>query len=465
MARQNRFVLHAQICGFAGALALASGNLMASSFALIEQSVNGMGSAYAIGSAGIDDASTVFFNPAGMSRLSGTNLNGELQIVHSQVDFEGSAAYSNNLALLTPPPAGLGIAGDPIAQGNSNADTDLTAAVPSGYLSHQISDRLWFGFGINAPFGLNTDYDDHWVGRYHAIKSELKTYNFNPSVAFKFNDHATIGFGVSALYADGELTQAVDGELVSRFAGSSCGVAPGSFACDNNARLTGNDWGFGFNGGILLEPGPNTRIGFHYRSLIDLTLDGDSEITGPITAINGKQGAKLDLTLPDSLSLSAYHAYNSQWALMADVTTTFWSRISSLDIKLEDGSQSVAVWNYEDTIRVAIGAEYRHSPNLTLRTGVALDQTPVPDDSLRSPRIPDNDRIWLSFGATYQYSPQLKFDFGYAHLFVDDPKLNAVSDNHDPTLGFPAGSTGFHTVTGSYDASVDIFGVAANWKF
>ena len=463
-------------CTAAGLLSLASASTLASSFALIEQSVNGMGSAYAIGSAGINDASTVYFNPAGMSRLSGTHLNGSLQVVYSQVDFKGSGEYNPNNPVLTAPTAAGGFGMDPAnpfpIDGKSKTDTDLLAGVPSGYISHQYSDRVWFGLGVNAPFGLETDYDNEWVGRYNAIKSQLYTVNFNPSIAFKFTEHATIGFGLSALYADGELTQAVDGALLGASGAVQCSVPLGSTGCDGKAKLTGDDWGYGYNAGLLLEPTENTRFGFHYRSTIDLTLDGDSKVTGlppslnpQVPDYNGKQNAKLDISLPNSLSISGYHAFNSQWAVMADVTWTQWSQISSLDIKLDDGRQSVSEWDYEDSTRYAVGAEYRHDQTWTFRSGVALDQTPVPSDNLRSPRVPDADRIWLSFGTTYHYSRDISFDFGYAHLFVDDPKLDSVSDNYDPTQPYPNNLTGYHTVSGDYDASVDIIGVAVNWKF
>jgi long-chain fatty acid transport protein len=118
------------------------------------------------------------------------------------------------------------------------------------------------------------------------------------------------------------------------------------------------------------------------------------------------------------------------------------------------------VWDYDDSTRYALGVEYQHDQAWTFRSGVALDETPVPDNSLRSPRVPDEDRIWLSLGATYRYSPELTFDVGYAHLFVDDPKLDSVSDNN-----IPPAPTGFHDLSGDYDASVDIIGVAVNWKF
>ncbi len=458
--------LRNRACVMAGLLLLSAGGAAhASSFALIEQSVSGMGSAYAIGAAGIDDASTLFFNPAGMSRLSGTNLSGGLQIVISSVDINAEAEYNeDNLAL---GPLGIDILPQGI-DGINNTDTDLLAAVPAGYITHQYSDRLWAGFSLTSHFGLVTEYDKDWVGRYHAIDSELLTLDFNPSLAFKVNDTATVALGISALYADGRLTNAIDGGLLDTLAGGGniipdVTIPPGDF--DLNAELEGDDWGFGFNFGILLEPSENTRLGLHYRSKIELELEGNSTTTGPSGFPTAVVAAKLPITLPGSLSVSGYHALNDQWAVMADLTWTEWSRVQNLNITLADGRKNNNTWKYDDSTRIAIGTEYRHSPEWIFRAGLALDKTPVPNDTLRSPRVPDADRTWLSLGATHQYSKAVKVDFGYAHLFVDDPKLDGVSDANDPTLDFPAGLTGFHSLTGSYDASVDIIGVQLNWKW
>ena len=448
----------------AALLALGAGNAAASSFALIEQSVSGMGTAYAVGSSGIDDASTVYFNPAGMSRLHGSHLSGGLHIVDLNTDFKGSAEYTNTGA---PPP--LGLDGVPI-DGRKKLNLDTTELVPSGYISHQYSNKVWFGLGVNAPFGLKTDYDsDKWAGRYHADKSELLTININPSMAFKFNDTVSIGFGVSALYADGELTNAADVGL-GDFAAARAEMRPpnlpwlpdevGKSTFDSKVKLTADDWGYGFNAGLLLAPTQNTRIGLHYRSEIDLDLEGHAKVTGPV--VKGRQKAKLDITLPDTVSLSGNYSLNSRWGFMADVTWTNWSDIDTLDIKLQDGSRSVADWDYDDSWRYSIGAEFKPSRTWTFRTGVALDETPVPSDSLRSPRVPDNDRTWLTLGMTYRHTPNLSFDFGYAHIFVDDPKMKGVSDNHDPTDGQ---TTGFHSLSGEYDASVDILSAQVNWKF
>jgi long-chain fatty acid transport protein len=452
MATQRTATHNLRNCYTAVLLALGTSNALASSFALIEQSVSGMGTAYAVGSSGIDDASTVYFNPASMSRLHGSHLSGGLQIVDLNTDFKGSGEIANTETPLD---------GKPI-DGKKKLNLDTTEFVPSGYISHQYSDKVWFGLGVNAPFGLKTDYDNKkWVGRYHAIKSELLTININPSMAFKINDNATIGFGVSAMYADGELTNAADIGLGAAAAGGPLpGWTPGSSTFDSHVKLTADDWGYGFNAGLLLEPTQNTRIGLHYRSEIKLKLDGHAKVTGPV--VKGRQDAKLDITMPDTVSLSGHYDLGKRWGLMGDVTWTQWSDIDRLNIKLQDGSRSVAVWDYDDSWRYAIGTEFKPSRTWTFRTGIALDETPVPNDSLRSPRVPDEDRTWLTLGMTYRHSPNLSFDFGYAHIFVDDPKLKNVSDNHDPKKGQ---TTGVHSLSGDYDASVDILSAQVNWKF
>jgi len=455
MAKHRPVVHHLRTYGIAGLLALGSGSAFASSFALIEQSVSGMGTAYAVGSSGIDDASTIYFNPAGMSRLHGSHLSGGLQIVDLKTDFKGSAEYANT---------GTPLDGASI-DGKKKLDLDTTELVPSGYISHQYSDKVWFGLGINAPFGLKTDYSKkNWVGRYHAIKSELLTVNINPSMAFKFNDNVTFGFGLSAMYADGELTNMADGGLgLWKQSGGQLG-GPG--LDDGFVKLTGDDWGYGFNAGILFEPTQNARIGLHYRSEIDLTLDGDAKVSGfshPLLAEeNGKTDATLSITLPDNVSLSGHYNLGSQWAIMGDVTWTNWSDVDTLNTKLKGGGRSVSVWDYDDSFRYAIGAEFTPGRTWTFRTGVAYDETPVPKDSLRSPRVPGNDRTWVTLGLTYRHTPNLTFDFGYAHIFVDDPKLKGVVDNHDPSDGQ---TTGVHSLSGEYDASVDILSAQVNWKF
>lgn len=458
MANHRPFVRVSCRYGIAGFLLLASASVFASGFALIEQSVSGMGTAYANGSAGIDDASTIFFNPAGMARLSGSHTALGVQVVVSDVDFSGTASYNPNNPLI----AGAGLGGMPVP-GKRHTDVDLIVPVPAGYISHQYNDRLWFGLGIFTPFGLETDYDkDDWVGRYHATKSELITININPSMAFRIDEHASVGIGVSAMYADATLKNAVDFALLDQLGlipGGPVfgGAPPGTQAFDGEAKFDGDDWGFGFNIGVLLEPTPATRLGLHYRSKVKLELEGDLKITGPLPTVRDNDSA--DVNLPDSVSLSAYHELTSKWAFMADLTWTQWSKLDALVVEFDTRPDNITPLDWDDTVRVAVGASYRHNDKWLYRGGLAYDESPVPSDDLRTPRVPDADRYWLTLGARYQHSRDLSFDFGYAHLFVDDPDINSA-DAHSPPL-----STGFHLLDGEYDAAVDIVSAQVNWKF
>jgi long-chain fatty acid transport protein len=310
-----------------------------------------MGTAYAQGSSGLDDASTIYFNPAGMTRLPGSRATGGIHIVDSNVDFKGSAIYNpEHPGFAGGPPAGAPISGD------GDIDIGLTEPVPNFYFSHEYGNRWWVGLGVNAPFGLKTDYDSDWVGRYHADKSELLTININPSVAFRIDEHASIGFGISAMYADAELTNWVDAALDPEL-----GLLPGSL--DLKAKVTGDDWGFGFNGGVLLEPSPRTRLGLHYRSQVDLELEGDFSVTGA-----PKTGASAEVSLPGTLSFSAYHEYNEQWAVMADITWTEWSQLDSLVIKRSGDEPVISDFDWDNSIRYAVGVTYRHNPTSTRKS-------------------------------------------------------------------------------------------------
>jgi long-chain fatty acid transport protein len=454
MANHHQRVNRTRAVCLAGFASILSTGVHASGFALIEQSVSGMGTAYAIGSAGMDDASTIFFNPATMTRLEGRNVTGGLQVLHSNVDFSGKGFYNPS----NPANQFLGIGG--VSTGNNkHDDLSLTAAVPQAAYSQQFHEKLWFGLTINAPFGLKTKYDDNWVGRYSAIKSHLKTVNINPALAFRFSERASLGAGVSALYADGKLTQAVDGGLLATLQGAPIPWVPGSTTFDSKAKLTGDDWGYGWNAGLLLEPTDHTRFGLQYRSKIDLTLKGDVRVNGPL--INFNDGAKLDVTLPASTSLSGYHELTPKWAIMADVTWTNWDKLDELRVEYDNGGENLTPLKWDNSIRVSLGASYRHNERWLYRAGVAYDQTPVPNARLRTPRVPDEDRYWLSLGARYSYSKDLTFDFAYAHLFVDDSRVKS-NDAYDPTTGQ---TSGFHSLNGEYNSKVDILGAQVNWRF
>ena len=442
MAHMYLFTRRIHAASIAGLLAMISGSAFASGFALIEQSVSSMGTAYAGAGSAAEDASFIYFNPASMSHLDGTQVSGGLHVVVPETEFTDSGSAYN----IPPYP---GVAG-PITPG---ADNDTDAGV-NGYVPHfayvrELSDRMNFGLTVNVPFGLKTEYGSGWVGRYSSVESEILSVNLNPNISFKVDDHVTLGFGVSAMYANLIYKNAIDD------------VYFGAGTSDGFTEVDVDDWGFGWNFGALLEPTEHTRLGFAYRSKVEVELDGDLTSTSAFPPA-ASTSAGVDASLPDTLLLSAYHEVNPQWAVMADILWTQWSRIDALVIQLGSGNTNTIPLKWEDTYRYAIGASYKHDDRMTFRGGLAFDETPVPSPELRPSALPDEDRTWLTFGVGYKHSKKLSFDFGYAHLFIDDTDINSTSSYS--SLSAPL-VEGLHRVTGEYDASVDIISAQVNWKF
>ena len=165
--------------------------------------------------------------------------------------------------------------------------------------------------------------------------------------------------------------------------------------------------------------------------------------------------------MPDLISLSAWHAVTDKLALMADVTWTEWSEVEDIRVVRENGVR-LSKWEWEDTVRIAVGGSYQFDSKWQFRGGVAWDETPTPNDRLRTPYVPDEDRIWLTLGANYRFSKNLSLDVGYAHLFVDDPEIKNGEDAIDPSKGE---TEGLHLLNADYDASVDMFSLQVNWAF
>lgn len=390
----------------------------AAGFALILQSGSGMGNAYAGAAAIAEDASTIYFNPAGMTYIEGTQVVGALHLIRPQSEF--------NQAL----PAGV--------TGGDGGDTGSLSLIPNFYYKRDISDTVKFGLGVGAPFGQKTEYDDDWLGRFQGIKSEIKTVNINPSLAFKVNDQLSLGFGLNAMWIQAELTSAVN--LVTT---------------ERTSKVKGDDWGFGYNLGAIYEITPDTRIGLAYRSKVDQNLEGDVRfsISGGPTP-NGNVTA--ETTLPETLSLSSFTHLNDRWDLLADVTWTRWSRFRELRVLRENGSTlTVTPQNWDNTMRYSIGLNYKYSDTLKLRAGLAYDEEAMSDE-FRTVRIPGNDRTWLALGVGWQATSNTKLDIGYAHLFVSNPDIDDNQTGVFPSRG---------RVAGDYDASVDMVSMQLTHNF
>ena len=419
-------------------VALAAGSLAGvahgSGFQLMEQNASGLGNAYSGQAAAAEDASTIFFNPAGMTRLPGRQIAIALNAIRPSAEFSNSGGSTAPLGLPSP--------------GGNGGDAGGWSLVPNAYLSWQMSPRLWLGLGLSVPFGLKTEYDQGWVGRFQSRDTEIKTLDVNPSIAFKLNDALSLGAGIS--YQRAEVT--VDRSAIL--------VPP----VESQAHIDIDDSQWGYNLGVLVNLGPGTRIGLTYRSSMDYDLTGTITFTNVPGLNSAANAVKASAELPDTLSWSIAHALTAQWELLGDITYTWWSKIKAVPLVTTSGSliapsgTTLDTFNFQfkDTYRVGIGANYRMRDDFTLKLGLAYDKSPV-EDAFRTVTLPDNDRTWLAIGGKYRMSKQATLDFGYAHVFIKDGSIN--QQRGVVTLPLQG------NVIGNYNNKVDIVSVQFAYSF
>jgi long-chain fatty acid transport protein len=467
------------LCGFAGDAAAAG-------FALREQSADGLGNAFAGETAKAYDPSTVFYNPAGMTRLNGMQAGASAAWIDPVAKFTGS--NSSPLGSSTSLPGGN--------VGGSQADNAIKpAAIGSAYAVWGANPDWRLGLSITTPFGMRTEYKEDWVGRYQALASDLTDIEFSPTLAYRVNDQLSIGGGPRIDYIKARLTQAINYRGIATGAAQTllgglppavlAGMAPqiGALSAaiggvgDGLGKVEGDDWGVGYTLGGLYEFDKSTRVGINYRSRVFHQISGNATFQTPAsvtglagavgavfgapagTAVSGlipvNQSAKAKVTLPDSLSLGLYRDITDQWAAMADVGWTHWSLFKQLNVVGASGqSISSTTENWQDTWSVSLGANYKPADKWILHGGVAYDQSPV-KDQYRTARIPDADRYWLAIGATYTVVPGTDLNFAYTHIFVDNASINETSS--------AALATG--TLTGTYENHIDIFTAGVTVRF
>jgi len=395
---------------------------------LSEQNASGLGNAFAGAAAVAEDASTIYFNPAGLSFLDGG------QVVLGVDYIKPSIKFSDNGNSSSPPiitaPSGNG--------GNAGKDV----VVPDVYISIPIG-SVTIGIGANAPFGLEDEYDGNFIGRFQGLKSDLTTYNINPTVAWKVTPRFSVGAGVNYQHIDVELTNSFVGGVNTEFL----------------SRLKGNDDGWGWNVGAMFQVSDDMRLGASYRSKINYSIEGNATLTTPAGASVLNTPAHADLTVPDMASISVFQKFDERWDLLGDITWTHWSEIDTLNIVQNSTGttlQSIKL-GLDDAWRISFGLNYHLSSAWTLKSGVAWDQSPV-KDQFRDVRLPDADRYWLSVGAKWRPSNKFWVDVGYAHLFVKNASINQTQAGTTPPFTS-------NTVAGSYDNSVDILGAQLTYQF
>ena len=390
--------------------AALSSAAVAGGFMLTEQSVTGLGRAYA--GAGIvgDDLSAVWYNPAGMSRLSGTAV--QMGAVVADLDLE--VATNENATF-----------------GHHKASKENGrkhgVPIPNMYLVHQIKDDMWFGLGITVPFGMATEYDNNWAAADKGMNAEVKVFDINPNVAFKLTDTLSFGAGVSLQY--------VTAQFESR---------SGQDALNVRARLNADGWAWGGNFGFMWQPTETVRVGLAYRSQVNHKADGylKTEVSSGSTLIGSfkSNDGHAEMSAPHVITLTGTWKATEDLRLSALARWTNWSSFKDLPISgtslyratatakhvaTENGignlvsnpsNKTAPTYNWKDSWLFTVGADYNINDEFTVRGGVGYEISPVDDDKYRSATIPDTDRLWLSMGATWHASKNLQGDFGIAYL-------------------------------------------------
>ena len=411
------------------AVTLASTQLFASGFALNEQSISGMGTGFAGRSSAADDASTIAGNPAGMSRIKREQVTGGVAFIDAHTDISDASSRPNG--------------------GTNKGDMVPFMGVPMGYYVKPIDDHWAFGIGVYAPFGLVTDYENGFAGRYFGSKSEVKIVTLQPTVSYAFNDKVSIGFGPTI--------NRIDGTLESNL--SITQSQP-----DGKVKIEGDDTALGYNIGVLVQATDSTRVGLTYHSKVKYKLDGNTKVNYNVLGLigqnpNQKYDASLDLTTPESVDFSVTHQLDDKWTLYAGSTWTRWSRLKEITVE-NKGVPAVLngqfgtiteEQNWHDTWAHAIGASYQLNKQWVLRTGLSVDQAPT-NNVDRSPRIPTGDRKIFSVGAGWSPTDDLTIDLAYSYLREESVKVNNSNDRGQ-------------NYNAKYENYANGFGLGATYRF
>ncbi|TKR29350.1 hypothetical protein FCE95_14435 [Luteimonas gilva] len=451
MHNQNFARVTALAIGIVGALAM--GQTHASGFQIKENSTKALGRAFAGSGAASGDVSVVSNNPAAMSTFKQSAVQADVAVIDLSADFTGGGKTAVGTTLTG------GNGGDP---GDATPVPSIAAIFPIG------DTGMTLGAQVSAPFGLKTEYDRNWVGRYNAVKSDVKTVDLTLAASFDFSSEVSIGVGLIYQRAEATLSNALD-------MGTALCASPNPAACFNPAfpfhpqgndgfvEVKGDDTGIGWVIGMHIHPNERTAIGFSHRSEIDHDLEGTADFTMPasvaVALAAARPGQFVDttalapLTTPAVDTISISYGITDNFKVLADFSRTQWSSLENVTIYFNSRqAPSVEQFQWKDTTFWSIGGEWELNDKFTLRAGYAEDQSPTKIET-RTPRLPDADRQWGSIGLTWNVSPAFEVNAAYTRIFVDDPKIANI---HSSTAS---------TLTGSYDADVNIFGVSAQYKF
>ena len=418
-------------------LALAVGAVsthsLGNGIAINEQSVSGMGTSFAGRASAVNDASILFGNPAGLSKLERPEVVGGFGLVKANVDIDDASAetHKGDMVPLTP--------------------------VPFAYYASPIDEKFSWGLGLYVPYALISDYEKSFGGRFKGQYSKVEVVTLQPTLSYQINDRVSVGFGPTINKIKGKLVNKLD---------NSAAFGTG----ETKVGIKGDDVAYGFNVGLMVDVTDSLTWGLTYHSKVDYTLEGRTRITNGsgriFSQFNGDYDASLDFTTPETIDTSVTYKLDDQWTLYAGTTFTRWSRLQEIVVENEGtpsllGMQPIGEVSEElkwhNTWSYAIGASYQLNPQWVLRTGLAIDPSPAENEH-RSVRIPVGNRKVFSVGAGWSPNPDLTIDVAYSYLQESSAKANQASKE----LAGAEIAPGF---SAEYNNSAHGLGLQATYRF
>ncbi|MFV0574524.1 MAG: porin [Vibrio sp.] len=369
----------------------------AAGFQVVEHSASGLGRAFSGDGAIGDNASEISANPASMMLFDRAQFSFAGSIINPEIDVKNTATGEN---------------------GNNIAPT---AFVPALYYVNPINDKWAWGVGLYTDYGLETEYSSNFQAGALAGETSLITFKLNPNVAYRINDHFSLGAGLNVTYAKADLKR--------RKGILSMNPLIGGSLSDRLIELEGETYGWGWNVGALFELDQNNRFSVAYKSKVKLEFEDDdfTDGTGGITGrLNQDVDADLDIDLPAIVEIAAFHQITPKWAVHYSWQWTDYSSFTEIKAtgsacfnpaqQNPPGTCFVKEEDFDDNQRWAIGTTYNIDDQWTVRAGFAYDeQAAEPTAS-----IPDTDRFWYTAGLTYQWTNNLSLDAGFAYLHGKD---------------------------------------------
>ena len=454
----------------ATAMLFAAGGASAAAFQLSEVSTSGLGRAYAGEAAIADNASVVATNPALMSLFKTNQFSMGGVYVDSKINMSGNTQLSI-----------LGKDVTPILQPSSKDLYQKSVVpgslVPNMYFVAPINDKFALGGGMNVNFGLKSEYDSKYNGGVFGGTTDLTALNLNLSSSYRVTEGFSAGLGLNAIYAQAKIERRAgfladvpaalrramnDPKIATLLASPNASSLLSSPALANVKKDTiltqlqdKAAWAFAWNAGVMYQFNENHRIGLAYHSKVDIDFTDHTATSLQAQRIGQEGGLKLNL--PDYLEFSGFHQLTEKFAMHYSYKYSHWSRLKNLYASYHsDGKEAFhKKMYYRNSSRIALGGTYNVDDKLTLRAGIAYDQSAA--TSHASAAIPDTDRMWYSLGATYKFTPNLSVDLGYAYL-----KGKKIHFREEQRI-----SNGVVVVTGNYSskASANLYGLNLNYSF